>query len=213
MSGKWKKPKLTWVINKSSAPYFVNRFTNAIWELENTQLALQADREVQIATVERYKDADGKRFEKAQRAALKGDQDAKLIAEIERRKKLLLTEFVKVWTAYTGDKESAVIIVQYLKSHGNLVELNEKYGQEKVEKALAWWLNYVNQVCALSLTRYRENKAFMSSELRDFAWWLSTGETAGVTGDDNPYLDDEGEDAEEPPAEDNPEDYDESSGQ
>ena len=167
------KSYISRIIDQSSAPYFVGRFTSSLRELEMLQIAAQADRERQFAIVEQFKDEKGKRFRKAQMAALKGDEDVKLIQEIERRKKLLYKEFEKVWAMFTGTETGAKIVVGYLKSKGNIHSLKSTYRPEDVEMAVADWLGYVRSMCELNLQRYRENRN-NRKELAKIHWWLAS---------------------------------------
>lgn len=143
-------------IPKTSAGKFAKRLGDALFELENMQLAYQADRQLQISIVEKYKDEKGKRFINAQKAAVRGDQDALMIRKIEERKRKVVKSLGEVWAVYTGNEKAGEIIAEYLRRHGDLAKLQKKYTNEEISEAIDLWGDYKKMTHDLYAARQLE---------------------------------------------------------
>lgn len=151
-------------VPKDSAEKFAKRLGDALFELECMQIAYEADRALQISRIEQYKDSQGKTFQKAQKAAVKGDEDAARIIVIEQRKKKLLQSLSKVWALYTGNEVAGEIIAEYVKRKGDYEKISKKYTKEQIEEAVSLWKKYQQMTRDLYAVRELEYRERMKEE-------------------------------------------------
>lgn len=158
------------ILDQASSTYFATRFYRALFELDMLEEACIAEMDVCYVTVEMYKDEKGQKFHRAQRAALKNDKLMTMRAEIQRRRDVLLENFIKVWTVYCGgERLYGRIIADYIATQGNIAKMEEKFDAKEIKKALKTWGTYVTAMEEIAAEREEEITAENYSEKE--AWW------------------------------------------
>ena len=164
----------------NSAGFVCKRLFNALRELDMLILSYSADRDLRVSTVQRFCNARGKMYKKAQRAAVLGDEDARAMMNLFERKKRLLEHFAKVWDLYAGEG-TGEIVGYYIQQHGNIGAVQKKYKpKSKVDEALATWYDFVRVSSALA--RDRMHEAEFKGRTYDAQWYLEIGKKESDEG-------------------------------
>ena len=149
-----KKPEVS--NEYASVACYARRFANSMREIETLIVSYDADRAKYKAIVERYAYDSGKKYEKAQKAAVKFDNASAQLSILMKRRETILRSFHKVWGLYTRNEKAGKIIADYLRYYGDELKLRKKYSGRDVDVALALWWQYCDTTAMLAIQRNKE---------------------------------------------------------
>lgn len=146
----------------------------AMFELDTLLTATIALRDTKVQTVSAYKDANGKTFEKAQKAALEADKLTARANTLRNAKIALYGDLARLWGKYSGEPEEGPVVAYWL---------CKDYSPETIAQKTKTSLEFVNGV----LFKFRNflmviGKAHRSSKpyMEDYIvnlWAIEMGKT------------------------------------